>query len=83
MIEVHFTEHAEQMLSEREIQKAWVALTVEQSQRREETGDGMVHYLRAIPERGGRVLRVIVDPQKDPPVVVTAFLDRRIKGIEL
>ena len=82
MVELYFTEHAEQMLAEREIQKSWVALTVGQSQRREEQGDGMVHYLRAIPERGGRILRVIVNPEKEPPLVVTAFLDRRITRIE-
>lgn len=72
--------HAEQMLLERGIEKAWAELTVAQSQDREERGDGTVHYLKAIPERGDRILRVIINPQEDPPLVVTAFFDRRLTG---
>lgn len=80
--ELRFTEHAEAMIAERNIEKAWVTLTVERAQRREEPGNGTVHYLKAISERGDRTLRVIVNPQLEPPVVVTAFFDRRVKGRE-
>ena len=82
MISLRFTKHAEHMLARREIDRAWVALTVERPQQREEPGDGTVHYHRVIPERGGRTLRVIVNPETDPPIVVTTFFDRRLKGRE-
>ena len=77
---LQFTEHADHMLVERAIEKAWVTLTIERPQGREEPGTGTVHYLRAIPERGGRILRVIVKSQTDPPVVITVFFDRRVQG---
>lgn len=35
----------------------------------------MAHVLRAIPEKGFRVLRVIYNETVDPVVVVTAFFD--------
>lgn len=82
IISLRFTKHAEHTLTRREIEKAWVALTVERPQLREEPGDGTVHYHRAIPERGDRTLRVIVNPETDPPMVITAFFDRRLKGRE-
>jgi hypothetical protein len=78
-MELRFTEHAEQMLVERQIEKSWVERTVLQFQRRDEPGDGMTHYLRAIPERDGRILRVIVDPLAELPTVITAFFDRRLE----
>jgi hypothetical protein len=40
----------------------------------------LTHALRAIPEFGGRVLRVIYNRTKQPPNVVTAFFDRGMKG---
>jgi len=45
--------------------------------------DGLRHYLLPIEERGGRVLRVVTAPGSDPVRVITAFLDRRLKGEEL
>ena len=42
--------------------------------------DGTRHFLARVPEQEGRVLRVVVNPQVDPPLVVTAFLDRRMRG---
>lgn len=46
----------------------------------EDAADGTRHFLARVPEQEGRVLRVVVNPQVDPPLVVTAFLDRRMRG---
>lgn len=53
---------------------------LEAPERKERHDDGTVHYLARVSERGGRVLRVVVNPGTRPPSVVTAFLDRRMKG---
>lgn len=41
--------------------------------------NGNVHYIRAIPERDGRFLRVIVNHHVEPARVVTVFFDRRLR----
>jgi hypothetical protein len=44
-----------------------------------ETGvDGNTHYTKAIPEHGGRFLRVVVNPHVQPKRIVTLFFDRRL-----
>jgi hypothetical protein len=57
----------------------WVDRTVDSPERVEDHDDGTRHYLARVPERGGRVLRVVLKPDADPPSVVTVFLDRRMK----
>jgi len=37
------------------------------------------HYLRQIPQNGGKFLRVIVNPTVRPPRVITVFFDRRMQ----
>jgi hypothetical protein len=37
------------------------------------------HYIKAIPEHGGRFLRVVINHQVEPPRVVTLFFDRRLR----
>lgn len=37
-----------------------------------------MHYTKPIKERGGRVLRVIINPYVDPQLIVTLFFDRRL-----
>jgi hypothetical protein len=41
--------------------------------------DGNIHYFKSVPEYGGKVLRVIVNPNMKPPRIVTVFFDRRKK----
>jgi len=38
------------------------------------------HALATVPDFGGRVLRVIYNPLATPPVIVTAYFDRTMKG---
>lgn len=45
----------------------------------EEKNQDESHYLKQIPEKDMRVLRVIVNPTTLPPRVITVFFDRRVK----
>jgi hypothetical protein len=74
-----FSEHAYDMLRERNIRENWVKLTMENPQRTEAKEDGTVHYISPIDEYGGRYLRVVVDPAVSPRKIVTVFFDRRLR----
>ena len=37
-----------------------------------------MHYTKAIRERGGRILRVVVNTDAQPNRVITVFFDRRL-----
>jgi hypothetical protein len=39
---------------------------------------GNIHHIKAIPEHGGRFLRVVVNPHVQPGRIVTLFFDRRL-----
>ncbi len=39
-----------------------------------------VRVWKRIPEYGDRALRVVYNPDKQPPVIVTVFFDRSFKG---
>ena len=77
---LQYTQHAEEALAERKIRREWVLRVVVAPVRTESPGDGTKHYLARVREHGNRVLRVVVNPGTDPPCVVTAFFDRRMKG---
>lgn len=78
MIKFEFSEHAYDMLKERNIKKEWIRLAMEEPDKKEEKNDGTVHYIRAIKEYKGRYLRVVVNPAFKPPRVITVFFDHRI-----
>ncbi len=71
--------HFKAMLVERGIELGWVEDTLNQPDRVEEETDKTRHYLRRIPEFGNRWLHVIVNSGVKPPVLVTAFFDRRLR----
>lgn len=79
MLEYEFSEHAYDMLRERNIQHAWVKLAMENPDQKELKDDGTVHYIRSIEQYGGRYLRVAVNPDVRPQRIVTVFFDRRIR----
>jgi len=79
-MDVHYTEHAQDVVTERGLSPQWIAHALSNPELTEEPGDGTVHYLARIAERANRVLRVVVNPESRPARVVTAFFDRRMKG---
>jgi hypothetical protein len=48
MIDYELSEHAYDMLRERNIQESWVKLAIEEPEIKEFKDDGTVHYIRAI-----------------------------------
>jgi len=79
VLEYEFSEHACDMLRERNIREDWVKLAIEDHERRELMDDGTVHYMKAIDQYGGRFLRVVVNPDVSPQRIVTVFFGRRIR----
>lgn len=71
--------HARDVLEKRGIAVAWVERVLAEPQRTEaDTVDTeLEHRLGRVEEFDNRVLRVIVDVERTPPNIVTAFFDRR------
>ena len=78
MKEIGFTTHATEMLVERNITEKQVYLAVNEPDYIEKNGDGTTHYLKAIKENEGRVLRVVTGTEVNIVKVITLFFDRRI-----
>jgi len=72
--------HAATVLQERGIEMDWVRRAIAEPDQTESRDDGSEHFLKAIPERGGRVLRVVANQVTRR--IVTVFFDRRMKGSE-
>jgi len=73
-----FTRHAEDMLIERGIDRAWVETTIyePESVDPDPAQPGVFRAYRRIAERGGRFLRVVYVPGDQNIRVLTAFFDR-------
>jgi Domain of unknown function (DUF4258) len=76
--DIEFSKHARDVMQERKIPEEWVRGTVDAPDRTDTATDGTAHYIKAIPEHGGRFLRVVVNPAVTPQRVVTVFFDRRL-----
>ena len=74
-----FTAHARTMMHERGIMEDWVKSTVLDPDMTEQREDDEVHYLKKIPQKRGKFLRVIVNPSVNPERVITVFFDRRVQ----
>ena len=79
MPEYLFSIHAKDMLKERDILEEWVLQTVNNPDKKNSGDDGNMHYFKSIPERGNRVLHVIVNETVEPNRIVTLFLDKRAR----
>ncbi len=78
MSDLVFTQHAEDMLIERGIDRAWVEATVRNPDTVEAdpTREGIMRAFRRISERGGRTLRVVYVQAGEAARILTAFFDR-------
>jgi len=72
------TKHAQQNVARDRLDLAWIEATITspQHQDRDPTDITLKRAWRSIPQRGGRVLRVVFRPAGADIVVVTAFFDR-------
>ena len=78
MKELEWSQHAKDMLAERQIREEWVIRAITTPDRSEAHDESRTHCIKAIPEYGGRFLRVVVNRTVSPNRVVTAFSDRRL-----
>jgi Domain of unknown function (DUF4258) len=78
MANIAFSKHAQDVMRERNIPEEWVHRAVDMPDLIEHPADGTTHYLKTIPEHGGRYLRVVVNPGVAPARAVTVFFDRRL-----
>lgn len=78
-----FTEHARKRCVKRKICDEWILATLEHPARTEndDSDPTLVHALRAIPEKGFRVLRVIYNETLDPVTIVTAYFDDEVSDL--
>ena len=77
---IQWSAHADTVISERGLDRRWVERTVRKPDRVLDGDDGTRHCLARIPEQEDRVLHVVLNPDTSPPTVITAFLDRRMRG---
>lgn len=76
------SEHAEITLRERNINRFWLDTAMNQPdlQLPHEDDSALQYVFKCIPEFGNRVLRVVYNQTKEPPVIVTVYFDRTMKG---
>ena len=81
-VELELTRHAVYVMSQRRIRMEWVERTVvEPALRIPDPHDSALERLYlSIPERGGRVLRVVVNTCVAPRRVISVFFDRGMRG---
>ncbi len=67
------------MLTKRQINLQWVEQVIEAPEliQPDPIDPALEHRLARVPQFGSRVLRVILNTQHHPPLVVTVFFDRR------
>jgi hypothetical protein len=72
--------HFQDMLKERHIRPEWADRAVREPDTVKDHGnDGTRHFLKRIPEFGGRWIRVIVNSTEESNRRVTPFFDRRLR----
>jgi len=76
------TTHAATVVAQREIEIAWIERAIRNAEwiEADRRDPSLTHALARIPERDGRVLRVVYNASVYPPRVVTAYFDRRQRG---
>lgn len=76
------TQHAEKVIAERGIDLEWMQRTLADPQWTEPDPNDphVTRHFRAIPEFGGRILRVAVNHTANTPRVISVFFDRSAKG---
>jgi len=79
-LRMEYTRHFKAMLKERSIPMSLIKRVLAKPEKSEDRSDGTRHFLRRIPKRGNRWLRVIVNVTVVPNKAVTAFFDRRLRG---
>jgi len=80
MTDFVFSQHANDMMEERNIPKKWIWRVLSESDNTFTTEDGNLHFTKAIAEKENRILHVVVNPNVSPKRIVTLFFDRRLRS---
>lgn len=76
------SKHAQEVVQEREIKPEWLDQVFETPQLTE--SDPLDHDIESlfgvVKEYGNRVLHVVINKNKRPVKIVTAYFDRKMKG---
>jgi len=80
-MEYSLSKHAIVVIAERGIDQAYLEKTLESPELTldDKYDKELQHRLRAFPEYGNRILRVVVNNSKSPVHVVTAYFDRSMR----
>jgi hypothetical protein len=75
--------HAQKVIFERKIKLEWIENTIKNPDRIEADAEfvELEHKLKNVRENGNKVLRLICKMTVKPILIVTAFFDRRMKGV--
>ena len=81
-MDYELSQHARDVLEEREIPMAWLERVFNSPQRIEPDADDadLEHRLGRISEHGNRVLRVVVNKTVRPACIVTLYFDRAMRN---
>jgi len=81
-LRISFSPHAIDVIEQRDIMIEWVtrALAEPAFVCQDGTDPDLLQASGSVPERAGRILRVVYNPATDSALVVTAFFDRSMKG---
>jgi len=77
--EIEFSKHAKHMLLRRKILEEWVWRVLNTPDKKRRGDDDNMHYTKAIREKEGRILHVVVNAKVQPNRIVTVFFDRRLE----
>lgn len=77
------TKHAKLVILERKIKPEWIDFSISfpQAKQRDRIDPLLIHFLGVIEEKENRVLRVILNQAEKPPVIITAYFDRKMRGM--
>jgi hypothetical protein len=81
-VKFKLTQHAKNVLEEREIPPEWLERVLNSPQLIESDPDDaeLEHRLGRVAEHGNRVLRVVLNKTVRPVSVVTVYFDRTMRG---
>jgi hypothetical protein len=76
------TQHAKDVIAERDIRLPWLEQVLESPERVEPDREDpeLTHHVGRIKEHGNRALRVVFNSRVSPVRIVTVYFDRGMKG---
>ena len=73
------SDHAEERIRQRKIKQEWIEAALSNPDRTDGDKEDptLAHALKAIPEKGFKVLRVVYNETTEPVTIVTVFFESR------